>query len=130
MQKIAFQQFTSCKVQTNSGKEIFNFGWIPFDSNGKVAGLGCGFSALSTGEQLLLLIALMTTIIERINPPLKILIIDNAENLDKKNLKRVLRGLKIAGENLDNILFLGVMEIDSADFPDWRVWNLSGGKSD
>jgi exonuclease SbcC len=109
------------QTEDDRGKEIFQFGWRDADDERR------NFDALSTGEQMLLLIALMTTIIERINPPLKALIIDNAETLDRENLRRVLRGLTTAGANLDNIMFLGVMDIDPADYPAWRVWNLGGG---
>jgi len=106
----------------SKGKEIFQFGWTGPD------GFRRNFDALSTGEQLLLLIALMTTIIERLDPPLKVLCIDNAENLDGGNLKRVLNGLAKAGESLDNIIFCGVIRLSPADFPGWRVWELGGAE--
>jgi len=109
------------QTEDGKGKEVFQFGWRGEDGSQR------NFDALSTGEQMLLLIALMTTVIERLDPPLKVLCIDNAENLDGGNLKRVLNGLEAAGENLDNILFCGVMDIGPADFPGWRVWDLGGG---
>jgi exonuclease SbcC len=108
------------QTMDGNGKEVFQFGW-------KQGGERRNFDALSTGEQMLLLIALMTTIIERLNPPLKILAIDNAENLDSGNIRRVLNGLTAAGANLDNIIFSGVMNISPDDVPGWRVWDLSGG---
>lgn len=100
------------------GKEIFQFGWT--DESGSFR----NFDALSTGEQMLLLIALMSTIIERLNPPLKVLVIDNSENLDRENLKRVLSGLTIVGESFDNIIFCGVFDLDPKDAPGWKVWKL------
>ncbi len=100
------------------GKEIFQFGWETEKGNFR------NFDALSTGEQMLLLIALMTTIIERLNPPLKALVIDNSENLDRENLKRVLNGLTIAGESFDNIIFCGVFTLDQSELPNWKVWEL------
>ena len=109
------------ETEDDKGKEIFQFGWE--DSEGSRR----NFDALSTGEQMLLLIAMMTTIIERLDPPLKMLIIDNAENLDTENLRRVLYGLTVAGKQLDNIIFLGVMDVKQESFSDWRVWNLGGG---
>jgi exonuclease SbcC len=127
------------QTEDEKGKEIFQFGWcdaevrdknknsLPLKSVGKCIGEPRNFDALSTGEQMLLLIALMTTIIEWTNPPLKVLVIDNAENLDSENIIRVLNGLTTAGMNLDNIIFSGVMDIDPATVPDWRVWDLSGG---
>ena len=106
----------------DKGKEIFQFGWE--GENGLR-----NFDALSTGEQMLLLIALMTTIIERLDPPLKVLVIDNSENLDRENLLHVLNGLTIAGESFDNIIFCGVFKLDPNDAPGWKVWEL-GDKSD
>lgn len=99
-------------------KEIFQFGWKT--ENGDFR----NFDALSTGEQMLLLIALMTTIIERLNPPLKALVIDNSENLDRENLKRVLNGLTIAGESFDNIIFCGVFTLEQSEMPNWKIWDL------
>lgn len=99
-------------------KEIFQFGWET--ENGDFR----NFDALSTGEQMLLLIALMTTIIERLNPPLKALVIDNSENLDRENLKRVLNGLTIAGESFDNIIFCGVFTLEQSEMPNWKIWEL------
>lgn len=102
----------------DKGKEIFQFGWET--ENGDFR----NFDALSTGEQMLLLIALMTTIIERLNPPLKALVIDNSENLDRENLKRVLNGLTIAGESFDNIIFCGVFTLEQSEMPNWKIWEL------
>ena len=102
----------------DKGKEIFQFGWET--ENGDFR----NFDALSTGEQMLLLIALMTTIIERLNPPLKVLAIDNSENLDRENLKRVLDGLTIAGESFDNIIFCGVFTLEQSAIPNWKIWEL------
>lgn len=109
------------QTESNGGKEVFQFGWEELDGERR------NFDALSTGEQMLLLIALMTTIIERLNPPLKVLIIDNAENLDHDNLNRVLQGLNTAGANLDNIIFCGVMDLldITPEEYGWRVWNLN-----
>ena len=77
---------------------------------------------------MLLLIALMTTIIERINPPLKVLAIDNVEALDGNNLSRILNGLAAAGQNMDNIILSGVLDMSlfddlSGELP-WRIWDL------
>jgi exonuclease SbcC len=112
------------QTDDEKGKEVFQFGWHDADGERR------NFDALSTGEQMLLLIALMTTVIERMNPPLKALVIDNAENLDSDNLLRVVKGLMAAGEELDNIIFLGVMDlIDiSPELYGWRVWDLSEGQ--
>jgi len=107
------------QTMSGKGKEVFQFGW-------EHGGRRTLFDALSTGEQLLLLIAMMTTIVERLNPPLKILAIDNAECLDRGNYMRVIDGLTKAGENLDNIIICGVVEnLNPADVPGWNVCDLS-----
>lgn len=101
--------------ETNSetGKEIFEFGWgtKPFE-------------ALSTGEQLLLMTALMTTMIEKANPPVKVLAIDNINDLDKHNLRLVIKGLNTIGDKMDNIILAGVVEPNEEDTEGWKVWNL------
>jgi exonuclease SbcC len=87
------------------------------------------FDALSTGEKLMLLIALIVVIIERNNPKLKILMIDNIENLDHENLVNVLEGLNVVGDKLDNIIISGVIDLKnccdfSNDYMGFKVWDL------
>jgi exonuclease SbcC len=120
LQQMGIDKAFYFQTEDEKGKEVFQFGWAAQDGERR------NFDALSTGEQMLLLIALMTTIIERLNPPLKVLAIDNAENLDSGNIRRVLNGLTTAGANLDNIIFSGVMNIDPAEVKGWRVWDLGG----
>ena len=98
---------------SDTGKEVFEFGWG-----------SKSFEALSTGEQLLLMTALMTAIIERTDTPVKILAIDNVNDLDKYNLSLVMRGLNIIGKNMDNIILAGVVEPTEEDSEGWKVWNL------
>lgn len=106
------------QTKDDAGKEVFQFGW-------ETGGSRRNFNALSTGEQLLLMIALMTTIIEKVNPPLKMLTLDNTENLDSENLMKVLHGLHKAGERLDNIVFIGVLNLAQEEVPQgWKVWHL------
>lgn len=104
------------RTESDRGKEVFEFG-------GLIHGAKRPFEALSQGEQLLLLVAMMTTIIERSNPPIKILAIDNINHLDRKNLQRIIEGLNEAGKNMDNIILAGTPEI--TDAPGWKIWNLS-----
>lgn len=103
------------ETESERGKEIFRFGWI--DRGDKRP-----FNALSNGEKLMLLIALMTTIIERKNPPVKILALDNCNDLDRMNMQKVIDGLTEAGKNMDNIILAGTMEF--TDVPGWKVWKL------
>ena len=105
-------------TENDRGKEVFKFGWI---ENGTKR----PFSALSQGEQLLLMVALLTTMIERRNPPIKILTIDEINNLDKENLQKVMSGLMVAGENMDNIILSGVADLSAVDTGGWKTWELS-----
>ena len=101
------------ETNSDTGKEVFEFGWgsRPFD-------------ALSTGEQLLLMTALMTAMIERANPPIKVLALDNVDNLDRWNLSLVMKNLHNIGKNMDNIVLAGVVEPTEEDTQGWTVWNL------
>ncbi|MFA5169824.1 MAG: hypothetical protein WC420_03805 [Candidatus Paceibacterota bacterium] len=110
-------------TESDTGKEIFQFGWV----NELEERLN--FDALSTGEKLMLLIALIVVIIERNNPRLKILMIDNIENLDYGNIVRLFEGLNIIGDKLDNIIISGVINLtDCGDFSDeymgFKIWDL------
>ncbi|MNW38775.1 Chromosome partition protein Smc [compost metagenome] len=111
---IRFPMFFSTESET--GKEIFQFGWIKNDRK-------TNFDVLSTGEKLMFLSAFLVTLLERANPPLKVLAIDDINNLDKKNLQGVLNGLNALSHKIDNILIAGVVDLVEAD--GWKVWNLS-----
>jgi exonuclease SbcC len=110
-------------TESDTGKEIFQFGW----RNELEERLN--FDALSTGEKLMLLVALIVVIVERNNPKLKILMIDNIENLDHGNLVNLLEGLNIVGDKLDNIIISGVIDINSCcdfnnEYMGFKVWDL------
>ncbi|URZ05954.1 coiled-coil domain-containing protein [Clostridium felsineum] len=103
--------------ESEKGKEIFQFGWI----NEKKSFVD--FNALSTGQQMVLLIAFLTAVIEKKSPKLKVLMIDNLNDLDSINLKNVLSGLKSLSSKLDNILIAGVIN-EKIDDDVIKVWNL------
>lgn len=105
------------RTENDRGKEVFEFGV-------EIYGNRRPFDALSQGEQMLLLIALMTTIIERKNPPVKILAIDNINHLDARNMNRVISGLNKVGGTMDNIILAGTPDIKEEDAPGWKVWTL------
>lgn len=107
------------QMESETGKEIFQFGWIN-DRGRKV-----DFDALSTGQQLLLLIAMMVTLLDRANPPLKVLAVDNIENLDRENFARVINGLDQMAPKLDNIILAGVIDAPQA-VDGWCVTQLQG----
>ncbi|OMD87781.1 MULTISPECIES: AAA family ATPase [Paenibacillus] len=111
---IQYPMFFSTESET--GKEVFQFGWIKNDRK-------TNFDVLSTGEKLMFLSAFLVTLLERANPPLKVLALDDINNLDKKNLSGVLQGLNALSHKLDNILIAGVVEIEAAE--GWTIWDLT-----
>ena len=113
LHEIGIEEDFFFETNSDTGKEIFEFGWGVKP-----------FSALSTGEQLLLMTALMTCIIERANPPVKVLALDNINDLDSHNLSRVIKGLNTIGKNMDNIILAGVVEPTEEDTEGWAIWRL------
>lgn len=106
------------QTESDTGKEVFQFGWI----NDK--GRHVNFDALSTGQQIILLIAVMVTLLERSNPPLKVLSIDNIENLDRENFRKAIAGMDALAHKLDNIILSGVIEVEPEEVPGWNVCDL------
>ncbi|MHC1681354.1 MAG: hypothetical protein AB6733_00075 [Clostridiaceae bacterium] len=104
-------------TESEAGKEIFQFGWKDRFGDKR------NFDALSTGQQMILLIAMMVTFIDKADPNCRILAIDNIENLDSENLVKVTEGLNKLGNKLDNIILSGVIE--ASDIEGYRVWNLA-----
>jgi exonuclease SbcC len=106
------------QTESDTGKEVFQFGWINEKGN------QVNFDGLSTGEKILLLAAMMVTLLERSNPPLKVLAIDNIENLDKNNFSYAIAGLDKISPKLGNIILAGVIDTQEID-GGWKVWDLS-----
>lgn len=104
-------------TETAGGKEVFQFGWK--DKFGDKR----NFDALSTGQQMILLIAMLTTFIEKANPNCRILAIDNIENLDSENFKKVITGLNKISNKLDNIILSGVINTEAAE--GFKIWDLN-----
>ncbi|EKN67848.1 ATP-binding protein [Schinkia azotoformans] len=103
------------QTTSDTGQEVFQFGWVN-------TGEQRNFDSLSTGQQIIFLIGFMITILERANPPLKVLAIDNIENLDPKNFYNVVKGLDQLSHKVDNIILAGVLSPIS--FDGWKVWQL------
>jgi exonuclease SbcC len=127
-------------MESDTGKEVFQFGWTETieDRFEGAKQLYHNFDALSTGEQLLLMSALMITIIERSNPKLKVLAIDNLNDLDEQNFNKVMHGLSVIGGSMDNIILAGVVGQYLKKYPNepekhelvdqykgFKVWDLS-----
>lgn len=106
------------QTESDTGKEIFQFGWI----NEK--GHAVNFDALSTGQQTIFLAAMMITIIDRAQPKLRALVMDNLNHLDSKNFQLLIDGLSKVEGKLDNIILAGAVEFAfTAD--GWNVCSLS-----
>lgn len=106
------------QTESDTGKEVFQFGWI----NEK--GHYVNFDALSTGQQTIFLAALMLVIIDRAQPKLRILVIDDMNHLDRTNFQLAVDGLAKVKDKLDNIILAGAIAFDFvAD--GWNVCDLS-----
>lgn len=105
------------RTENENGKESFQFGWI--SDRGEIP-----FDALSQGEQMLLLTALMVVIIEKNNPPIKILAIDNVNHLDQSNVQRIVTGLQRIGASMDNIILAGVINTEKLDAAGWHITEI------
>jgi DNA repair exonuclease SbcCD ATPase subunit len=108
-------------TESETGKEVFQFGWF---KNGRRT----SFDTISTGEQLMFLSAFLITMMERANPPVKVLAIDDINDLDDTNLPNVLNGLRALAHKVDNIIVAGVVNSSELlSISGWRVWDLSSG---
>jgi uncharacterized coiled-coil DUF342 family protein len=116
-------------TESDTAKEVFQFGWINQFGN-KV-----NFDALSAGQQMIFLAAMMATIIERANPKLKLLVMDNINHLDEQNLHLFIKGVSVIADKMDNTILSGVINLPSdkekrAEFmkffsvQGWKVWDL------
>ena len=106
------------ETESDTGQEIFQFGWFNEKKH------QVNFDVLSTGEQLVFLAALLTTIIDRAQPKIKALIIDNVNHLDAVNFQLVLDGVAKLKGKLDNIILAGAVPYDIYS-DEWKVWDLS-----
>jgi hypothetical protein len=106
-------------TESETGKEVFQFGWTK-------DGYKTNFNVLSEGEKMMFLSAFLVTLLERANPPVKVLAIDNIENLDEFNLPNVLNGLAALSHKVDNILVAGVIRgSELVGLEKWKVWDLT-----
>jgi len=107
------------QTKSDTGQDIFQFGWI----NEK--GHRVNFDALSTGQQVIYLAALMLTIIDRAQPKTRMLILDNVNHCDKQNFIMLLDGLSKLADRLDNIILAGALAFEFDAPAEWKVWNLN-----
>lgn len=115
-----FEEVPYFQTESDTGKEVFEFGWV----NKK--GHEVNFDALSTGQQTIFLAAMMMTIIDKAQPKLRVLIMDNLNHLDKNNFQLLIDGLDQLTDKVDNIILAGALEYEfSAE--GWNVEDLSEG---
>ena len=113
-----FEQVPYFQTESDTGKELFEFGWV------NEHGHEVNFDALSTGQQTVFLAAMMMTIIDRAQPKLRILVMDNLNHLDKQNFQLLINGLDKLSDKVDNIILAGALEYTfTAD--GWQVDDLS-----
>lgn len=115
-----FEQTPYFQTESDTGKELFEFGWI------NDRGHEVNFDALSTGQQTVYLAAMMMTIIDRAQPKLRILAMDNLNHLDKQNFQLLIDGLDGLAHKVDNIILAGAIEYEFSA-PGWVVDDLSEG---
>jgi exonuclease SbcC len=110
------------QAESANGKEVFQFGWMD------KFGTKRDYNALSQGEKMLVLTAMLVTFIEKINSPLKVLMLDNIQDLDLVNLDMLITGLLGAGSNIDNIMIACSHKelISKVETSGWHVWDLGG----
>ena len=88
------------------GKEEFNFGWIR-DGN------EINFDSLSRGEQMITTAAMIKIFLEKMNSSIKLIILDEINNLDEVNLENV---FKAFSEYKDmQIIICGVLDTNQTD---------------
>ncbi|GKV56004.1 hypothetical protein NCCP2222_19510 [Sporosarcina sp. NCCP-2222] len=115
-----FSQTPYFETESETGKELFEFGWV------NEQGHRVNFDALSTGQQTVYLAAMMMTIIDRAQPKLKILAMDNLNHLDKHNFQLLVNGLNGLAHKVDNIILAGALEY-SFEADGWDIDDLSAG---
>lgn len=98
-------------TENDRGGQIFDFGWDDMT-----------FQSLSTGEQMLLMSAIMVAFIHQSDVKEKILIIDNINDLDSHNRERLIKGL--SNVKLDNIILAGAVDITEDTVHAFKVTKL------
>lgn len=107
--------FFECKKK---GKEVFNFG-LMIEENKRY------FETLSTGEQLLISVAMMSVIINKINSPTKFLIIDDIVHLDKLARNDFFNAMVTFKSTFDNIIMIGAIDDDTDEIPEEiKIWDM------
>lgn len=120
--QIGLPQRASFWMTSEQGREVFDFGW-------SLGGTTVPFETMSTGERLLYTLAIATAFLQRSRPPVRVLLLDNIETLDRDNRDRLMGACHklVEGGILDNVLAAGV--VDEWEDAGWNVINLPGRAS-
>ncbi len=109
------------RTESERGQEIFEFGW-------NKRGSFISFDALSTGERMMVLLAVLTSLLQRGDAKVRILAIDEFQSLDGDNYTATLCGLKALydADKVDNILVAGILSMDEVEGWNVRVLEKEG----
>ncbi|WP_195972513.1 AAA family ATPase [Clostridium thermobutyricum] len=80
------------------------------------------FDTLSTGEGNIFIIALIGAIYSVLNCKLKVLALDDIDNIDNENLSKLLSSIPKLNKYFDNIILLGVLE--NFDFSKYNQFDI------
>ena len=105
------------QMESDSGREVFQFGWI----NEK--GFKVNFDTLNNAHRSILLVSILTAIVEKANPKLKVLAIDDVEHIIDELFEEFIKGLNAIAHKWDNILL--AVANSSLEVDGFKVWNLS-----
>lgn len=101
------------------GTEIFDLGW---ERDGRVV----PFEVLSTGERLQFAAAISLGLVALRKPPLRILLVDDLQNVDGDNRGPFVDALRkiVQDDLLDNVVLASVVPFSAHDVPDMVVHQL------
>jgi exonuclease SbcC len=129
LKKMGFDYPAFFETESETGQEVFLFGWIVNDRR-------IYFDTLSIAQKIMYLAALVTVIVDLANPKTRVLSIDRCDDLDKYNFKLAIEGLTQLKPQYDNIILAGDVKGDLVFPKDWeslpeffigdcKVWNLT-----
>ncbi len=105
------------QTETDRGKEVFDFGWVKDESF-------VPFTSLSTGESMMVLLAVLASLLQQAKAGVRMLVMDDFESLDADRYELTLKGLKNLHDagKIDNVLIAGVI---TGKVPEgWNVRDL------
>lgn len=83
------------------------------------------FDAASKGERVMLTVAFLGALLAVIAPPMRLLVIDNMEQLDDERRGRLLAGLVELRDRFDGVIVAGACDFGPGLPPEWDLVNLA-----